>query len=72
VLRLLCRYGFAVRGLNRLQLETLADNLPMIAAASRVGFREEGRLRQAAWALGSFTDCVVMGLLAGDWRDDAS
>src|SRR4029077_14656669 len=30
VLRVLCGYGFAVRGLHRLQLETLADNTAMI------------------------------------------
>jgi RimJ/RimL family protein N-acetyltransferase len=67
--RLLCRYAFAVRGLNRLQLETDAGNAAMIRAAERVGFRREGLLRQACWVLGSFTDQVVMGLLAADWRD---
>ncbi|MGZ4390411.1 MAG: GNAT family N-acetyltransferase [Gaiellaceae bacterium] len=72
VLQLLCRYGFAVRGLNRLQLETDADNQPMIRAALRAGFREEGVLRQAAWSLGSFVDTVVLGLLAADWRDEAA
>src|ERR1700761_1501678 len=33
--RVLCRYGFALRGLHRLQMETLSDNLPMIAVAAR-------------------------------------
>jgi RimJ/RimL family protein N-acetyltransferase len=70
VLRLLCRYGFAVRGLNRLQLETSAENEAMLRAAARVGFREEGILRQAAWAVGSFVDVVVLGLLSADWREE--
>ena len=69
-LRLLCRYGFAVLGLNRLQLETVANNLPMIRAAERAGFSKEGLLRQASWTVGSFADHVVMGLLATDWRDE--
>ena len=69
MLQLLCRYGFVVRGLNRLQLETNRDNVPMIRAAERVGFSQEGVLRQATWTLGSFADAVVMGLLAKDWRD---
>ena len=56
VLQLLCRYGFVVRGLHRLQIETLVDNLPMLAAAAGVGFLTEGARRQAAWAKGSFTD----------------
>ncbi|HET7045483.1 MAG TPA: GNAT family protein [Gaiellaceae bacterium] len=65
VLRLLCRYGFEARGLNRLQLETTAGNDPMIGAAERAGFVREGTLRQAAWTLGAHEDVVVMGLLAG-------
>jgi len=70
VLQLLCRYGFAVRGLNRLQLETSAENNAMRRAATRVGFREEGVLRQAAWAVGSFIDVAVLGLLAADWQEE--
>jgi RimJ/RimL family protein N-acetyltransferase len=69
VLHLLCRYGFDVRGLNRLQLETAEGNRPMIAAATRAGFETEGTLREASWVLGGFVDTVVMGLLAADWRD---
>jgi RimJ/RimL family protein N-acetyltransferase len=64
VLRVLCRYGFGIRGLHRLQLETLADNAPMIAAAVRAGFEHEGTLRAAAWVDGGFQDEVVFGLLA--------
>jgi RimJ/RimL family protein N-acetyltransferase len=67
-LALLCRYGFEVRGLNRLQLETLTDNQPMIRAALRVGFVEEGRLRSSRWVGGSFADEVVYGLLASESR----
>jgi RimJ/RimL family protein N-acetyltransferase len=65
--RLLCRYGFVVLGLQRLQLETLADNEPMIRAAVRCGFTHEGTLRQAAWVLGAFADEVVYGQLASEF-----
>ncbi|MBC3839956.1 GNAT family N-acetyltransferase [Streptacidiphilus sp. 4-A2] len=68
VVRVLCRYGFAVRGLQRLQLETLADNEPMIRSAERAGFTREGTLRRAAWVDGQFLDEVILGLLAGDWQ----
>ncbi|MEU6251533.1 GNAT family protein [Streptomyces sp. NPDC047043] len=67
VVRLLCHYGFVVRGLQRLQVETLADNTAMIAAATGAGFTVEGRLRAAAWVYGSFEDEVVLGLLAHEW-----
>ncbi|WP_395292923.1 GNAT family N-acetyltransferase [Kitasatospora hibisci] len=69
VLRVLCRYGFTVLGLNRLQLETLADNTPMLRAATAAGFTAEGTLRRSAWACGEFTDQVVLGLLAEEWQD---
>ncbi len=63
----LCQYGFAVRGLHRLQVDTLASNTAMIRAASRAGFVHEGSLRRAAWVNGEFVDEVILGLLAADW-----
>lgn len=72
VVRALCEYGFAVRGLQRLQVETLADNSAMIAAATKAGFSVEGTLRRASWVYGAFADEVVLGLLAEEWRGGAS
>lgn len=66
--RVLCRYGFAIRGLHRLQVETLADNVAMIQAASRAGFAREGTLRRSAWVNGDFADEAIFGLLAPEWE----
>jgi len=63
----LCEYGFAVRGLHRLQVDTLASNTAMVRAAERAGFVPEGRLRQAAWVNGEFADEVILGMLAVGW-----
>ena len=63
----LCDYGFAVRGLHRLQVDTLASNTAMIRAAARAGFVHEGTLRRAAWVNGEFADEVILGMLATDW-----
>lgn len=68
VVRVLCRYAFIVRGLHRLQIETLADNTAMITIAAANGFVREGVRREAAWAAGAFTDEVIYGLLAAQWR----
>jgi RimJ/RimL family protein N-acetyltransferase len=68
VLRVLSDYGFTVRGLHRLQLETLADNTAMIRAASRAGFTLEGKLRSSAWVNGDFVDEMIFGLLVDAWR----
>ena len=67
IVRVLCRYGFAIRGLHRLQVDTLADNDAMIGAATRAGFVLEGTLRQEAWVNGSFADGVILGQLASEW-----
>jgi RimJ/RimL family protein N-acetyltransferase len=66
--RVLCDYGFSVRGLHRLQIETLAGNEAMIRAATRVGFVREGEFRESAWVLGGFVNEVVLGLLASQWE----
>ena len=63
----LCEYGFTVRGLHRLQVDTLASNAAMIRAAERAGFTLEGTLRAAGWVNGDFADEVILGLLAADW-----
>ncbi|MGW0627424.1 GNAT family N-acetyltransferase [Streptomyces sp. NPDC002758] len=71
VLQALCEYGFAVRGLQRLQIETLTDNTPMIAAATRAGFTREGTLRHSAWVYGAYADEAILGLLANEWTSRA-
>ena len=67
VVRVLCGYGFAVRGLHRLQIETLADNAAMMGAAAEAGFTREGTLRRSAWLNGAFADEVILGLLNTEW-----
>jgi RimJ/RimL family protein N-acetyltransferase len=66
--RVLCHYGFAIRGLHRLQAETLADNTAMLTAAAAAGFVREGVLRRSAWLDGDFADEVVLGLLSTEWN----
>ena len=63
VVGVLCSYGFETRGLHRLQVDTLADNVPMIAAARRNGFVTEGTFHRSAWVNGEFVDEVILGRL---------
>jgi RimJ/RimL family protein N-acetyltransferase len=67
LVRVLCRYGFEIRGLHRLQVDTLTDNYAMIGAATRAGFVTEGVQRQVGWVNGTFADCVFLGQLATEW-----
>ncbi|MEV5492341.1 GNAT family protein [Streptomyces bobili] len=71
VVAALCHYGFVVRGLHRLQIETLSDNVAMLRSAERNGFVREGVLRSSAWVMGEFLDEVLLGLLAADWKPNA-
>lgn len=68
VVRVLCHYGFTVRGLQRLQIETLADNSAASRAALAAGFVQEGVLRRHVWVNGEFVDEVIFGLLASEWH----
>ncbi|MEV1025997.1 GNAT family protein [Streptomyces sp. NPDC050264] len=70
VVAVLCHYGFVVRGLRRLQIETLSDNAAMLRAAERNGFVREGVLRSSAWVMGEFQDDVLLGLLVQEWEPD--
>ena len=71
VVAVLCHYGFVVRGLQRLQIETLSDNAAMLRSAERNGFVREGVLRSSAWVMGEFLDEVLLGLLAQEWKPDS-
>lgn len=71
VVAVLCHYGFVVRGLQRLQVETLTDNVAMLRAAERNGFVREGELRSSAWVMGTFMNQVLLGLLAHEWQPHA-
>jgi RimJ/RimL family protein N-acetyltransferase len=62
----LCHYGFVVRGLHRLQIETLADNDAMLHAAERAGFTREGVLREAMVTGTGRADAVLFSLLASE------
>ncbi|MFG2887096.1 GNAT family N-acetyltransferase [Streptomyces sp. NPDC048297] len=71
VVAVLCHYGFVVRGLHRLQIETLSDNDAMLRSAEHNGFVREGVLRSSAWVMGEFLDEVLLGLLAKDWKQNS-
>jgi RimJ/RimL family protein N-acetyltransferase len=70
--RTLCRFGFDHLNLHRISLEVNADNGKAIRAYGKVGFTEEGRLREASFVHGRRMDALVMGLVAGDLIADDS
>lgn len=67
VTRLMVDYAFATLNLNRIQLHVCAENLPAIKIYQKVGFIQEGVLRQAMFHHDRYCDFWVMGILKSDW-----
>lgn len=53
--------------LHRVTTFFRADNLRTERLTQRVGFREEGRMREAWFAGGRHLDCIVVGMLREEW-----
>ncbi len=64
--RTLCRFGFREMNLRRISLHVHATNSRAMRAYEKVGFKEEGRLRDEEFTAGEPIDVVVMGMLAVD------
>ncbi|MDT7790358.1 MAG: hypothetical protein QOF58_8777 [Pseudonocardiales bacterium] len=59
-------HAFKVRNLHRVDLEVYEFNHRAIHVYKKLGFREEGRLRDALLWEGEFYDAIVMSVLSTD------
>lgn len=66
--RTLVDYAITHLNMNRVSLQVLADDTRAMGAYRKVGFVEEGRLRQQAWVHGRFEDELLMSILRQDWE----
>jgi len=62
------RYGFEELDLNRIGLSVFEFNEDAISTYDKLGFREEGRLRQALQRDGDFHDAILMSIRKSDGR----
>jgi RimJ/RimL family protein N-acetyltransferase len=67
-IRALCAHAFAELGLHKLWLMVFRDNARSRAIYARLGFAEEGILREEYFHEGGWHDMVRMSLLAREWR----
>ncbi|WP_245943583.1 GNAT family N-acetyltransferase [Pedobacter nutrimenti] len=65
--RTLMAYGFNELGLNRIELKAATENAGSRAVPVRLGFTQEGILRQAELVNGKFLDLVLYAFLKQDW-----
>jgi RimJ/RimL family protein N-acetyltransferase len=61
-------YAFTTLNLRRVYLEVLATNERAASLYRKLGFKEEGRLRQHQLKNGVYIDVLIMGVLRGEWR----
>ncbi|MGI8909078.1 MAG: GNAT family N-acetyltransferase, partial [Rubrobacteraceae bacterium] len=61
-------YGFERLGLHRIGLSVFEFNAMAISAYERLGFREEGRMRQAIKRDHAFHDAILMSILRSEWQ----
>lgn len=66
-LRPILSYGFTQYGLNRIQATTDLDSSRSIATLKRLGFQEEGVLRESGFWKGQFHDVRCFSLLRSEW-----
>ena len=66
--RTACRYGFHHMRLHKITLTVVTENEAAHHIYRKVGFVDEGRLRQAFRREDGWLDKFTMGLLAGELR----
>ena len=67
-MRLIVDHALTVWRLNRVEILVATGNRRSRAIPERLGFREEGTLRQFQLVNGRYLDCVSYSMLAGDRR----
>lgn len=65
---LLLDHGFGTLNLNRISLRVYATNARARRAYQKIGFREEGILRQAEFRDGRYLDVILMSVLKSEWE----
>ena len=61
-------FGLRDLGLHRISSWCIAGNTASARALERLGFRQEGRLRQNEYFKGRWWDTLLYALLADEWR----
>ena len=67
-IRVILRYAFEDLGLQRVSLSVFEFNEPAISAYEKLGFKREGRWRQAIQRDDRLYDAILMRILASEWR----
>jgi len=61
-------YAFSRLMLNKVEIRCAVGNVKSCAIPQRLGFRQEGVIRQGEWLYDHFVDLKLYGLLASEWQ----
>ncbi|GLV55574.1 ribosomal-protein-serine acetyltransferase [Dictyobacter sp. S3.2.2.5] len=64
----LVTYAFEELGLNKVEIHAASGNYRSRAVPERLGFKQEGALRQNVWVNGQVYDMIIYGMLANEWH----
>ena len=66
--RALVNYGFTHLGLHRITAAVGPDNSASIAVLEKLGFVQEGKLRDHVFTNGAWRDSILFSVLVQEWR----
>ncbi|KAH8799585.1 acyl-CoA N-acyltransferase [Flagelloscypha sp. PMI_526] len=61
-------YAFDNLGYHRMGLNVYAGNTRAIKLYEKIGFKEEGRIREVLYCNGLWEDSIEMGMLKKEWK----
>ncbi|HMK02725.1 MAG TPA: GNAT family protein [Ferruginibacter sp.] len=63
----LIQYGFTNLGLNRIEIKCATANIKSSAIAEKLGFKNEGTIREGELLHGKFIDLYLYSMLKSEW-----
>lgn len=65
----LTAHAFEVLALNKVDIRAAVENQKSRSIPERLGYVQEGTIRQAEWLYDHYVDHVVYGMLAAEWKE---
>jgi ribosomal-protein-serine acetyltransferase len=72
VAKALINYAFIHLDLNKVEIRAAVENNKSKNVPERLGFVNEGTIRQAEWLYDHYVDHMVYGILASEWKENNS
>lgn len=69
VVSTLTTYAFEHYALNKVEIRAAVGNQKSRGIPERLGYIEEGTIRQAEWLYDRYVDHVIYGILADEWKE---